>query len=75
MATDVRPLGVRRGMPWSRIMGLRSIYAKTVRDSRRAALVVGGQGRPENLLQFATVGVVTLLVVIWLGNRRDNAAR
>ena len=31
-------------MPWSRIMGLRSIYAKTVRDSRRAALLVGGMG-------------------------------
>ena len=29
-------------MPWSRVMGLRSIYAKTVRDSRRAALIVGG---------------------------------
>ena len=32
-------------MPWSRVMGLRSIYAKTVRDSRRAALVVGRPGR------------------------------
>ena len=31
-------------MPWSRVMGLRSIYAKTVRDSRRAALLVGGMG-------------------------------
>ena len=30
-----------RPMPWSRVMGLRSIYAKTVRDSRRAALIVG----------------------------------
>ncbi len=40
-----------------------------------AALVVGGQGQPESLLRFATIGVVTLLVVIWLGNRRDNAAR
>jgi hypothetical protein len=40
-----------------------------------AALVVGGQGRPENLLQFATLGIVLLLVVIWLGNRRDNAGR
>jgi molecular chaperone DnaJ len=40
-----------------------------------AALVVGGQGQPESLLRFATVGVVTLLVVIWLGNRRDNAGR
>ena len=44
MATDVRLLGAGRDMPWSRIMGLRSIYAKTVRDSRRAALVVGGLG-------------------------------
>ena len=40
-----------------------------------AALVVGGQGEPENLLQFATVGIVTLLVVIWLGNRREAARR
>ena len=30
-----------RSMPWSRVMGLRSVYAKTVKDSRRAALVVG----------------------------------
>lgn len=30
-----------RGRPWSRVMGLASIYAKTVRDSRRAALIVG----------------------------------
>ena len=44
MAVDVRSLGARRAMPWSRVMGLRSIYAKTVRDSRRAALVVGGLG-------------------------------
>ena len=35
-----------------------------------AALVVGGQGEPEGLLQFATLGIVILLVVIWLGNRR-----
>jgi hypothetical protein len=40
-----------------------------------AALVVGGQGPPEGLLQFATLGIVILLVVIWLGNRRDRAAR
>jgi molecular chaperone DnaJ len=40
-----------------------------------AALVVGGQGEPEGLLQFATLGIVILLVVIWLGNRRDRAAR
>jgi ABC-2 type transport system permease protein len=38
-------------MPWSRVMGLRSIYAKTVRDSRRAALAVGGIG---GLFMFIT---------------------
>jgi ABC-2 type transport system permease protein len=30
-----------RSLPWSRVIGLRSLYAKTVKDSRRAALVVG----------------------------------
>jgi len=40
-----------------------------------AALVVGGQGEPEGLLQFGTLGIVILLVVIWLGRRRDRAAR
>jgi molecular chaperone DnaJ len=40
-----------------------------------AALVVGGQGGPVGLLQFVTLGVIVLLVVIWLGNRRDRAAR
>jgi len=40
-----------------------------------AALVVGGQGQPESLLRFATLGIVVLLAVIWLGIRRDNAAR
>jgi molecular chaperone DnaJ len=40
-----------------------------------AALVVGGQGGPEGLLQFATVGIVLLLVTIWLGDRRERAAR
>lgn len=39
-----------------------------------AGLVVGGQG-PEGLLQFVTVGIVVLLVVVYLGNRRDQAAR
>jgi molecular chaperone DnaJ len=39
-----------------------------------AALVVGGQG-PEGLLQFATVGIIILLVVVYLGNRRESAAR
>ena len=28
-------------MPWSRVMGLRSVYSKTVRDSRRATIAVG----------------------------------
>ena len=40
-----------------------------------AALVVGGQGGPVGLLQFVTLGIIILLVVIWLGNRRDRAAR
>src|SRR5918911_921884 len=40
-----------------------------------AALVVGGQGQPERLLQFATLGILLLLVAIWLGNRRDRTAR
>ena len=40
-----------------------------------AALVVGGQGGPEGFLQFATVGIIVLLVVIYLGNRRESAAR
>src|ERR687895_1264348 len=39
-----------------------------------AALVVGGQG-PEGLLQFVTVGIIVLLVVVSLGNRRESAAR
>src|SRR5918995_131452 len=40
-----------------------------------AALVVGGQGGPEGLLQFATVGIIVLLIVVYLGNRRESAAR
>ncbi|MCA1688105.1 MAG: DnaJ domain-containing protein [Actinobacteria bacterium] len=40
-----------------------------------AALVVGGQGPPEGLLQFGTLGIVILLVAIWLGSRRDRTAR
>jgi molecular chaperone DnaJ len=40
-----------------------------------AALVVGGQGGPVGLLQFVTLGIIALLIVIWLGNRRDRAAR
>ncbi len=40
-----------------------------------AALIVGGQGGPETFLQFTTLGIIILLVVIWLGKRRDRAAR
>ncbi len=40
-----------------------------------AALVVGAQGLPEGLLQYGTLGIILLLVVIWLGGRRDRAAR
>ena len=38
------------------------------------ALVVGAQG-PEGLLQFVTVGMIVLLVVVYIGNRRESAAR
>lgn len=38
-------------MPWSRVMGLGSVYAETVRDSRRTALVVGFSG---GLIMLAT---------------------
>lgn len=40
-----------------------------------AALVVGGQGGPSGLLQFATLGIILLIVVIYLGNRREQARR
>lgn len=40
-----------------------------------AALIVGGQGGPEGLLQYIALGIIALLVVIWLGKRRDQAAR
>jgi molecular chaperone DnaJ len=40
-----------------------------------AVLVVGGQGQPEGLLQFGTLGLILLLVAIWLGNRRERSAR
>ena len=39
-----------------------------------AALVVGAQG-PERLLQFVTVGIIVLLVVVYLGNRRESVSR
>ncbi len=40
-----------------------------------AALVVGGQGGPEGLVQFGTLGILLLLVAIYLGNRRNQATR
>ena len=40
-----------------------------------AALVVGGSGGPVGSLQFATVGILLLLIVIYLGNRRNEATR
>jgi molecular chaperone DnaJ len=40
-----------------------------------AALVVGGSGGPERLVQFVTVGIVVLLALIYLGSRRERAAR
>lgn len=43
-------------MPWSRIMGLGSVYAKTVRDSRRAALIAGIVGGLTMLATAAPYG-------------------
>ncbi len=40
-----------------------------------AALVVGGSGGPEGMVQFATAGIVVLLAVIYLGTRRDRTTR
>ncbi|MDQ3912393.1 MAG: DnaJ domain-containing protein [Actinomycetota bacterium] len=39
-----------------------------------AALVVGGSGGPPRFVQFSTVGIGLLLVVIYLGTRRNRAA-
>jgi len=39
-----------------------------------AALVVGGSGGPEGLVRFVTLGVIMLLVVIYLGTRRQRTA-
>jgi molecular chaperone DnaJ len=38
-----------------------------------AALVVGGSGGPPGLVQFATAGILVLLAVIFLGQRRARA--
>ena len=40
-----------------------------------AVLAVGSQGLPQGLLQFGALGIVLLLVVIWLGSRRERGAR
>ncbi len=37
-----------------------------------AALVVGGSGGPEGLVQFTTAGIIVLLAVIYLGARRNR---
>ncbi|MEP6638514.1 MAG: ABC transporter permease subunit [Chloroflexota bacterium] len=42
MSAGTRALVLTRPRPWSRIIGLGSIYGKTLRDSLRAAIVVGG---------------------------------
>src|SRR5918992_4139309 len=39
-----------------------------------AVLVVGGSGGPEGLVRFVTLGIILLLVVIYLGTRRQRAA-
>jgi molecular chaperone DnaJ len=39
-----------------------------------AALVVGGSGGPEGLVRFATLGIIMLIVVIYLGSRRQRTA-
>ena len=60
----IRTLRWPRDWPWSRLMGLHSVYGKTVRDSRRAALVVGlvagafmfGTGAPYGAApEFSTI--------------------
>ncbi|CAN5162867.1 hypothetical protein BH18ACT10_BH18ACT10_18420 [soil metagenome] len=40
-----------------------------------ATLVVGNRGGPPTMLQLCTLGIIILLVVIYMGNRREEAAR
>ncbi len=40
-----------------------------------ATLVVGNRGGPETMLQLCTLGIILLLAVIYMGNRREEAAR
>ena len=56
MRTEATALAGPRPMPWARVMGLRSIYAKTVRDSRRAAIIVGLVGGALMLATAAPYG-------------------
>jgi len=42
VTTSAAERTLSRPGPWSRIAGLGTIYGKTVRDSWRAALLVGG---------------------------------
>ena len=39
-----------------------------------AALVVGGSGGPEGLTQYAAAGIVVLVVVVLIGQRRTRSA-
>ena len=64
MTADARSMA--RPSAWSRVFGLGSIYGKTVRDSRRAALVVGvvaglfmlGTGAPYGAApEFSTIAL------------------
>ena len=43
--------------PWSGLIGLRSVFSKTVRDSRRAAIITGGLG---GFFMFATAAPIAL---------------
>ena len=47
---------IAHARPWSRVMGLGTIFGKTLRDSRRAALVVGVVGGLFMLLTAAPYG-------------------
>lgn len=40
-----------------------------------AVLVVGNRGGPETMLQLCTLGIIVLLVAIYMGKRREEAAR
>ncbi len=53
------PLGVITPVPWqSRIYGFGSVYAKTIRDSRLAVIIVGGLIVGLMVFGFAAIGTV-----------------